>query len=235
MIRSIRDRGIRLSCCALVCSVLLSGCATGGLEEDPLEDFNRAVFAFNDAFDDAIAKPVARGYQTVVPDPADKAITNFFSNLEDVGTAVNNLLQLKVLRAFEDAGRVAFNTTFGLGGLIDFAGGLGMEKHQEDFGQTLGYWGARSGAYLVLPFLGPSSVRDAFGLAVDSFVFDPVFYINDTETAAALGGLRAVDQRADLLKTERIISQAALDRYSFIRSAYLQRRENQIQDGNPNE
>jgi phospholipid-binding lipoprotein MlaA len=235
MIRSIRGQGVRLVSCALVCSVLLSGCATGGIEEDPLEGFNRSVFAFNETFDDAIAKPVARGYQTVVPDPADKAITNFFGNLADIGTAINNLLQLKILHAFEDAGRIVFNTTFGLGGLIVFAGGVGMEKHQEDFGQTLGYWGAKSGAYLVLPFLGPSSVRDAFGLAVDSFVFDPVFYINDTETAVALGGLRAVDRRADLLKTERILSQVALDRYSFIRSAYLQRRENQIRDGDSSE
>ena len=149
-----------------------------------------------------------------------------------VGTAINNLLQLKILRAFEDAGRIAFNTTFGLGGLIDFAGGIGMPKHNEDFGQTLGYWGVKSGAYLVLPFLGPSSVRDAAGLAVDTFVFDPVVYVNDTEAAIALGTTRAVDKRADLLKTERIISQAALDRYAFIRSGYLQRRESLVRDGN---
>ncbi|MDX1515140.1 MAG: VacJ family lipoprotein, partial [Gammaproteobacteria bacterium] len=183
MIRLVRHRGIRLSGCLVLLGALLSGCATGGVEEDPLEGFNRAVFAFNDTFDNAIAKPVARGYQTVMPAPADTAVTNFFGNLADVGNAINNLLQLKITRAFEDAGRVAFNTTFGLGGLIDFASGVGMDKHNEDFGQTLGYWGVESGAYLVLPFLGPSSVRDAVGLAVDTFAFDPVFYVNHTPTA----------------------------------------------------
>ncbi len=232
MIRTLRDRGLRLTGFAVLCSVLLSGCATGGIDEDPLEGLNRTVFAFNETFDDAIARPIARGYQTVVPDPADKAITNFFGNLADVGTAINNLLQLKILDAFEDAGRVAFNTTFGLGGLIDFAGGIGMEKHKEDFGQTLGYWGVGSGSYLVLPFLGPSSTRDAIGLAVDSFAFDPVFHINHTQTQVAMGAVRAMDVRADVLKAERIASMAALDRYSFFRSAYLQRRENQIRDGN---
>lgn len=235
MIRRIRGQGVHLASCALVCSVLLSGCATGGIEEDPLEGFNRSVFAFNEAFDDAIAKPVSRGYQSVVPDPADKAITNFFGNLADIGTAINNLLQLKILHAFEDAGRIVFNTTFGMGGLIDFASGIGMAKHQEDFGQTLGYWGAGSGAYLVLPFLGPSSVRDSIGLAVDTFLFDPVFHVSHTETAVALGVTRAVDRRADLLKTERIVSRAALDRYSFFRSAYSQRRESQIRDGDSSE
>ena len=221
--------------CAIVVCLALGGCATGGVEEDPFESSNRAVFAFNESFDKNIAKPVARGYQKIVPGPLNQAITNFFENLADFGTAVNNLLQGKILRAFEDAGRIAFNSTFGLGGLIDFASGIGMTKHDEDFGQTLGVWGVDSGPYVMLPILGPSTTRDTVGLGVDLFLLDPVVYLDDTGTELVLYGVRAVDYRAGLLKTEGIIEEAALDRYDFIRDAYLQHRESLVHGGNPNE
>jgi phospholipid-binding lipoprotein MlaA len=231
----IRNRALRGTGCAIAVCLALSGCATGGVEGDPLEASNRAVFAFNESFDKNIAKPVARGYQKIVPGPLNQAVSNFFANLADFGTAVNNLLQGKLLTAIEDAGRIVFNSTFGLGGLIDFASGVGMPKHSEDFGQTLGRWGVDSGPYLVLPILGPSSTRDTVGLAVDAFLLDPVFYVDDTGTEIVLAGVRAVDYRAGLFKTEKILDEAALDRYDFIRDAYLQHRESQVYDGNPNE
>ena len=229
----IRNRTLRGTGCAITVCLALSGCATGGVEEDPFESSNRAVFAFNESFDKNIAKPVARGYEKIVPDPVSQAISNFFANLADFGTAVNNLLQGKVLRAIEDAGRIAFNSTFGLGGLIDFASGVGMQKHKEDFGQTLGVWGVDSGPYVMLPILGPSSTRDTVGLGVDLFLLDPVVYLDDTGTEIVLYGVRAVDYRAGLLKTESILEEAALDRYDFIRDAYLQHRESLVYDGNP--
>jgi phospholipid-binding lipoprotein MlaA len=223
---------------AALSAALLSGCATtqGPPDErDPLEGFNRAVHGFNTAFDETIGKPVARGYKAVAPEPVDKGVTNFFSNLNDIGVTFNNLLQGKVGDAASDTGRLLVNTTFGIFGIIDVATPLGLEKHEEDFGQTLGVWGAGPGAYLVLPFFGPRTVRDTAGLVVDTLFMDQVYEIDDVGTRNALLAVRLIDQRADLLKTTNIVETAALDQYAFVRDAYLQRRQFLVYDGDPPE
>ncbi len=216
--------------------VLLLGAVTGcasvpGGPDDPLEGFNRGVYAFNRDLDRALFKPVAEGYRALTPDPIEDAVRNFFANLRDAITAANSLLQLKLTRALEDAARVTFNTTLGLGGLIDLASDLGLERHDEDFGQTLGYWGIDSGPYLVLPILGPSSIRDGLGKLVDLALLDPLRELDDVAARNALYVGRGIDARAGLLKGERVLEQAALDEYSFVRDAYLQRRRYLIRDG----
>ncbi len=214
----------------------VAGCASGPYPDprDPLEDLNRAVFSFNDFLDRAVLEPLALGYRAITPDPVDRGVTNFFNNLSDVGSAINNLLQLKVGRAFSDVGRVAVNTTLGLLGLFDVASNMNLPRYNEDFGQTLGVWGFGAGPYLVLPLFGPSSGRDAVGLVGDYFT-DPVTYIEDDSVRWGLRGLNLIDTRADLLSASRVLEQAALDRYSFVRDAFLQQRENLIHDGNPPE
>ncbi|SCZ50586.1 MlaA family lipoprotein [Thiohalomonas denitrificans] len=199
---------------------------------DPLEGFNRAVYRFNDAFDQALLKPVAQTYQDVLPRPVNRGISNFFGNLDDVVTLVNNLLQFKFKQAVSDAGRITFNTTVGLGGLIDVATPMDFLKHNEDFGQTLGYWGVGSGPYLVLPFLGPSTLRDGFGRIPDGYAY-PAYHLGDDTTRWSLIGLEAVDTRAGLLRASRVLDQAALDPYGFMRDSYLQRRQSLIHDGSP--
>jgi phospholipid-binding lipoprotein MlaA len=219
---------------ALLC-LLASGCATlqGPTEEkDPLESFNRAMFEFNDGFDRHIFKPVAEGYEAVVPAPISNSISNVFSHLDDVVVIVNDLLQLKFEQTLQDLGRFTFNTTFGLFGLFDVASHMALPKHNEDFGQTLGRWGVGSGPYLVLPLLGPSTVRDGTGLLADWEV-DPIAYIEDDPTRWGTIGLKAVDTRAGLLRASRILDTAALDPYVFLRDAYLQRRNNLVYDGSP--
>lgn len=194
---------------------------------DPWEGFNRAMYRFNDTLDRYALKPIAKGYRAVVPDPVERGVSNVFGNLGDVGTLVNNVLQLKLHNAASDLARITMNSTFGLAGIFDLATPLGLEKHDEDFGQTLGYWGVPSGNYLVLPFFGPSDVRDGIGLIPDGYI-DPVWNIDDIPTRNSLYGLRVIDKRASLLKVENIISG---DRYLFIRDAYLQRRQYLINDG----
>lgn len=196
-------------------------------EVDPWEGFNRAMFSFNDTLDTYALKPVTQGYRAVMPDVAEKGVSNFFDNLADIGTMINNLLQGKVKNAAQDFARVTFNSTFGLAGLIDVATPMGIEKHDEDFGQTLGYWGVESGPYLVLPFFGPSSVRDGVGRIPDTLT-DPVYYLDDTGARNALYAVRIIDNRARLLETEKLISG---DKYTFVRDAYLQKREFEIADG----
>jgi len=218
-------------------TLLLAGCATlpSGKADprDPWERFNRTTFAFNDALDKAILKPTAQAYRAVLPAFVRTSVSNFFSNLNDVVVALNNLLQGKFTDAYTDFGRVAINSTLGVLGLFDIATEAGIERHQEDFGQTLGWWGLGPGPYLVIPILGPSDVRDAVGLGVHAY-FDPVN--NYVEPESAMWGvnvLRAVDTRAALLGTENLVAGAALDRYTFIRSAYLQRRRSLVYDGKP--
>jgi len=220
----------------LLLAVGLGGCATGPDADprDPYEAFNRAMFQFNDDLDQAFVEPLAKGYNAIMPGPLNQGVTNFFDNLRDVDSAVNNLLQLKIGRAFSDLGRVAVNTTVGILGFVDVASNLNMPSYKEDFGQTLGVWGVESGPYLVLPFFGPSSGRDGVGVVVDWFI-DPLYFIDDDGLKWGLRGLRLVDTRADLLNASRVFSQAALDPYSFIRDAYLQRRRSQVFDGNPPE
>jgi len=214
----------------------LVGCASGPDRDprDPLEDFNRAAYSFNDLLDRALIEPLAQGYNYITPAPVNRGVTNFFNNLRDLRSAVNNLLQFKIGRAFSDVGRVAVNSTIGILGLMDVASNMNLPRYDEDFGQTLGVWGFGSGPYIVLPVFGPSSGRDAIGVVADWYT-DPILYINDDPTRYALRGLSIVDTRADLLSASRVLQQAALDPYAFIRDAYLQRRENLVYDGNPPE
>jgi len=211
-----------------------SGCANvpGPREEkDPLESFNRAMFTFNETVDGVIMKPLAIGYNAL-PDPVNKGVTNFFGNIGDVVILLNDILQLKLTHAASDAGRIAFNSTVGLLGFIDVATPMGFKKRDEDFGQTLGYWGVGSGPYLVLPIIGPSSIRDTVGRVADYHI-DPITYVRPTSTRGALMFVEAVDTRADLLSASKVFEEAALDQYLFVRDAYLQRRRSQVYDGDP--
>ncbi|MDT3734737.1 MAG: VacJ family lipoprotein [Denitratisoma sp.] len=211
---------------------LLSGCATSGNPKDPIEGFNRAMFGFNEGLDKVIIKPVATGYEAVLPDPIQTGVANFFSNIADLMIGVNNLLQGKPAQAASDAGRVLVNTTMGFLGIIDVASSMGMEKHEEDVGQTFGRWGMSDGAYVVLPFFGPRTARDTIGLAFDVYT-DPVAHVDHIPTRNVLLTTRLISDRAEFLKADKVIEEAALDKYSYVRDAYLQRRRSLIHDGNP--
>ena len=218
---------------ALTATLLcIGGCASNGVSYDPLEPVNRVVYKFNDAVDKAVLKPVAKGYKEVVPSPVRTGVGNFFGNLGDVVVTVNDFLQFKLDRTASDFSRVFFNSTFGVLGIFDVATGWGLEKHNEDFGQTLGYWGVGNGPYLVLPFLGPSTLRDSIGLYADSYV-DPVWNTKQVPTRNSLVATETVDARARALGVEKMVEEAALDPYVFVRDAYLQRRRNLVYDGNP--
>jgi phospholipid-binding lipoprotein MlaA len=214
----------------------LAGCASTPDNyrdpRDPWESYNRAMYQFNSDFDKTIFRPVAKGYRYITPEPVDRGITNFFNNLRDVTSAVNNLLQLKLSRAVSDVGRVVVNSTVGLLGLVDVASNLDMPSYKEDFGQTLGYWGVGSGPYFVLPILGPSDVRDGISLVPDWYT-QPIAYLHDNDTQWGLVTLSAIDRRADLLGAGKVLEEAALDPYTFLRDAYLQKRRNEVYDGNP--
>jgi len=216
---------------------ITSGCATieGPTEpSDPFESYNRAMHGFNQDFDKAVATPVAETYQDITPTWLDKGITNFFSNLGDFVVLANDLLQFKFQQAASDASRIVFNTTVGLLGFLDPATEMDFRKHREDFGQTLGYWGMPSGPYFVLPFLGPSTIRDSAGLGVDYIYLDPI--VNHTDnltTRYSLLLVRTIDKRADLLGASKLLEDAALDHYTFTREAYLQRRLYYVYDGDP--
>lgn len=211
---------------------LLGGCATSGNPKDPIEGFNRAMFGFNEGLDKVIIKPVATGYEAVLPDPIQTGVANFFSNIADLMIGVNNLLQGKPAQAASDAGRVLVNTTMGFLGIIDVASSMGMEKHEEDVGQTFGRWGMTDGAYVVLPFFGPRTARDTIGLAFDVYT-DPVGHVDHIPTRNVLLATRLISDRAEFLKADKVIEEAALDKYSYVRDAYLQRRRSLIHDGNP--
>ena len=214
-----------------VCAVLLlSGCATTGNPKDPIEGFNRAVFGFNDALDQVVVRPVATGYDAVLPSPVKNGVANFFGNVADVFIAVNNLLQGKGSQGFSDIGRVLINSTIGIGGVFDVASEIGLEKHMEDFGQTMGVWGVDEGPFFFWPLIGPRTTRDTFGWAVDSFM-DPVWYVEDISLRNSMVGVRYIDLRASLLQTDKLVDQAAIDRYTYIRDAYLQNRRSEIRDG----
>lgn len=210
---------------------LMAGCATGpdANPRDPLEPFNRGVYRFNDAVDTAVLKPVATAYQKVTPSPVRTGVSNFFGNLGDLWSSVNAGLQLRPREATENLMRFSVNTVFGLAGVLDIASEMGIPRSRLDFGQTLGRWGAPSGPYLVLPLLGPSSVRDGTGLIVDA-AGDPVMGVDHVPTRNSLVALRLVDTRAGLLRAGTLLDEAALDKYSFMRDFYLNRRQNQIDD-----
>ncbi|AHF04945.1 ABC transporter [Marichromatium purpuratum 984] len=217
-------------------ALLLAGCASGAARvsdpRDPLEPYNRAVYRFNSDFDKAFIQPTARAYRKVTPEPVDRGVTNFFANVADMTSAVNNVLQFKMSRAGSDVGRVFINSTVGILGVFDVATNVGLPSYKEDFGQTLGYWGLESGAYFMLPIVGPSSIRDTFGFAGD-VALDPFFSLKKNQIYWGAVVLRAIDQRADLLDASDILEEAALDPYSFLRETYLQRRESLVHDGNP--
>lgn len=220
----------------LATAALLQACASVPHPDprDPLESFNRGVFGFNDALDRAVVQPVATGYQKVTPQWLRTGVGNFFHNLEDVWSAVNNALQLRGQDTGDSIGRVMINTTIGLGGLVDVASDLNVERHPANFGLTLGRWGVGAGPYVVLPFLGSYTLRDAAALPVESRGY-LVNHVNDEPTRNGLIVLDAVNTRAQYLKAGQVVEEAALDKYSFIRDAYLQRRRNQVYDGNPPE
>lgn len=221
----------RLALAALV--ALAAGCATnGGDPRDPIEGFNRAMYSFNEGFDQAIGKPVATVYRDVLPDPVRGYVRNFFANIADIFIGLNNLIQGKPADAITDWARFAFNTTIGVFGINDVASDFGLEKHDEDFGQTFGRWGLSDGAYIVWPFIGSSSVRDTAGLIFD-YAVDPVVDHRPRDARNFMVVTRAISKRADLLDASRILEEAALDKYVFQRDAYLQRRRNQVHDGSP--
>lgn len=199
-------------------------------DTDPYESFNRKVYKFNSAVDRAVLKPLARGYDKLLPDVVQRRIGNFFRNLTEPTVAINNLLQGKVHDAFAVTARFLANSTLGIGGLFDVASKAGVPRQQEDFGQTLAVWGAEPGPYLVLPFLGPRTVRDSFGLVADWYT-DPVTYIDNEPVRYGLRGLYLVDTRWQLMDASRVLEQATDDEYLFVREAYLQRRNNLIRDG----
>ena len=220
----------------LVCG--LSGCASTADNRDPIEPVNRAVFSFNEGVDRAVMKPVAQGYRAVLPSPVRTGVSNFFSNLRDPWTAINQILQGKFEAGATDFMRFVTNTTFGVIGIFDVASEGGMVKHSEDFGQTLGVWGLDTGPYLVLPIFGPSNARDAVGTMVDSIAYVPwngPEWLDAEHHVAWRNSLTALDfinTRANLLDATNTLEEAALDKYSFVRDAYLQRRKSQVLDGN---
>ncbi len=219
----------------LLLPVFLSACATtGSIEEykDPFEKYNRAVYKFNDSLDRAILKPVAKGYRAVVPAVVRKGVGNFFRNLLEPTTIINDLLQGKFKQALSDSTRLLFNTSFGLLGFIDVATPMGIERHQEDFGQTFAKWGIKPGPYIMLPFIGPTNVRDGIGLLPYYLYTDPRLYNPSWEVNLALIVINVVDSRAQLLKTSKLLD-LQLDPYAFLRETYNQRRIYLIFDGDP--
>lgn len=218
-----RNRDTR-SVALIAAAILLCGCATGSGQAigDPLEPMNRAVFSFNNRLDKYVARPVATAYQKVTPAPVQTAVRNFFSNLGDIGNFANDLLQLKATDATEDVVRFALNSTLGIGGLIDWATPAGLPKHYQDFGLTFAHYGVPLGPYLVVPLFGPSSVRDVSDIAVGTLL-NP-FGAAPMAVQVSVAGTRFVSKRTDLLGTSDLLSQAAIDEYSFVRNLYLQRR-----------
>ncbi len=225
-----RSLGAGLALAAL----MLSGCATGPNVDsrDPLEPFNRGMYQFNDTVDRAVVKPVATVYRDVLPSPLRTGVTNFFANLQDAWSVVNNSLQLKGEAAGDSLVRFGVNTFLGLGGVLDIASEMQIERHTEDFGQTLGHWGVGAGPYLVLPLLGPSTLRDTAALPVDA-QGNLVSGVSDVSTRNSLTALGLLNRRARLLEATSILDQVALDPYTFTRDAFLQRRQNDVYDGYP--
>ena len=207
----------------------VSGCATQA-NKDPLESFNRAIYKFNDVADGVIIKPVSKGYKNIAPKFVVKGVNNFFNNIRDVVTVINELLQGKIEYATNSTGRVLVNSTIGVLGFIDVHSISGGERRKEDFGQTLGYWGVSQGAYLVLPFVGPSTTRDAVGFVTDTLVFDPISYINNVRGRNQVRIVQFIDARTELLNASSIMNEASLDPYAFQRDAYLQYRKALVSD-----
>ena len=216
---------------------LSSGCASvhgPGNENDPLESYNRAMFEFNESFYDYVLDPIVDAYEFIMPEFVQTGVTNFFNHLDDILVMFNSLLQFKFRDFAHTFMRFIFNTFFGFFGLIDVATHMGLPKLNEDFGQTLGAWGVPAGPYFMQPFLGPSTIRDTFGDYVDWEYMDPInLHVDDEITQYGLIGLKAIDTRKSLLKVDSVVTKATIDKYAFIRDAYLQRRQHLVYDGNP--
>jgi phospholipid-binding lipoprotein MlaA len=227
-----------LACASLV--LVLQGCASTPAPSsitqvnDPIEGFNRTMFGFNEKVDENVLKPVATGYKNVVPSPARTGVTNFHNNFEDAWSAVNSLLQLKLEHAASDTMRVLVNTTLGFGGLLDWGSAMRLQRYNEDFGRTLGFWGVGEGAYVVWPFLGPSTARDSIALPLD-LAASPSLVIQSTALSISLSALNVVNNRANLLDTTALLDDIVLDKYIFVRDGFLQRRRSQLWEGNPPE
>jgi phospholipid-binding lipoprotein MlaA len=215
-------------------AICLTGCAStrAGDPADPLEKINRVTYRFNDTVDKIVVKPVARGYKAVMPRVGRIMVSNFFSNLDDVTVTANDLLQFKLVQGFSDGMRFIVNTTVGVFGLIDVASAGGLVKHNEDFGQTLGKWGIGNGPYIVLPVLGPSTLRDSVGLYGDGFI-SPMYQMQDMRSRNQAYMARGINRRTEFLDQEKILNEAMLDPYKFMRDAYLLHRQSQVYDGNP--
>ncbi len=215
-------------------AVAMSGCASihANNPADPLEPINRGIYKFNDSVDKAVVKPVARGYKAVMPTVGRVMVSNFFSNLDDVVVTANDLLQFKMVQGFSDGMRFFVNSTIGVFGLIDVASVGDLKKHNEDFGLTLGKWGVGNGPYLVLPILGPSTLRDGAGLYVDGFA-SPMYQLKNMSTRNQAYLTRGLNRRTELLDQEKVLTEAMIDPYEFFRDAYLQHRLSQVYDGNP--
>jgi phospholipid-binding lipoprotein MlaA len=216
---------------ASILLVFVSGCATTGSGDprDPFEGFNRGVYSFNETMDKIIFDPIGNVYKTITPDVVDRGVTNFFNNLEDISVSVNSFLQFKIDQALSSATRFIFNSTIGLFGFFDVSTGMGLPGYDEDFGQTLGYWGVGPGPFLMFPFFGPSTVRDATGFIADS-AMNPIIYLDNTKVKAGLLTLAYIDIKSDLLSAKAILEEAAIDEYEFLKNAYFQKREAQIRD-----
>jgi phospholipid-binding lipoprotein MlaA len=225
---------VRAAAAAAATVLSLSPVWAQAAPNDPLEGYNRFMFRVNESLDNAVVAPVARGYQKVVPQPLRNGVSNFFGNFGDAWSAINHLLQGKATDAAEMTIRVATNTVFGIGGLFDVASELGIERRSEDFGQTLGRWGMPAGPYLVLPALGPSTLRDTTARPLD-ITWSPNLLTKEGGVRASMTALSLIDTRAGLLNASRILDDIALDKYVFVRDAYLTRRKNQVYDGNPPE
>lgn len=224
---------MRVLCCAAL-ALLASGCATVQTtsKDDPFEPWNRAMYDIHQVVDGHFVRPVAQAYVDTTPKPIQQGIHNFFANLDDVVSVVNDFLQWKLEKAGNDMGRVMLNSFFGLGGIIDVASDLNIEKGNEDFGQTFGYWGIRQGPYLFVPLFGPTTVRDGTGTVIRGYV-GPLSWIDDVAARNILYGVVYLDERSQALEADRLVDQAAIDKYTFIRRAYLQRREYLVHDGRP--
>ncbi len=222
---------LRLVYCFMLLLVLSACATTGGISEgDPFEGFNRGAFKFNKAMDEHLFNPIAEVYDAVLPQVVNEGVTNFFSNINDISVIVNDILQFKIGQAFTDIVRLVVNSTLGLLGFFDVSTDMGLAKHREDFGQTLGTWGLNSGPFLVIPLLGPTTLRAATGLGVDGILLNPTSYIDNTAYRSGLMAMQYIDFKADLLSTGELLGVAAVDEYGFLKSVYLQYRDNLVHD-----
>ena len=224
----INKKNISILCFSFV--LFLQGCATTGNGDprDPLEGLNRGIYSFNEGMDKVLFDPISNIYKTLTPDIVDEGVTNFFSNLGEISNFANNVLQLKIDEALTTVTRFVFNSTIGIGGFFDVSSSIGLPEHDEDFGQTLGYWGVGPGPYLMAPFFGPTTLRDSTSLIVDAGFLNPIFYIDNAAIKAGLLTLEYIDFKADLLSAKSILEEAALDEYEFLKNAYFEKREKQI-------